>query len=150
MINPRFLQLAKRQMNKEIPKSLDNLVSQDSKGKPKLNLTPMEKIVVYIPTKGSYNELMEVYECGGWQWYNGKLPTEGDRWKVNSEETCIEVGHSGVGGNKEEFGYGHKKWFEANSYEFLSMSDFYASQNPPITKEMLNEINSWFDQNDKS
>jgi len=153
MINPRFLKLAKRQMNPNPPKplertkrkSLTGILERDSDGEPVLKLTPMKKRAVSTPTQESYDELLRVYECGGWKWIDGDLPTGYNNWQIVQEKTCLDAGVNYS--DEKRFGYGDKEWFEANDCEVISTSDFYNAQDPPITKKMIDEVNLWFEQN---
>jgi len=157
MINRRLVELARRHMNPEPPKpraktkkqtqSLTGILERDSNGKPKLNLTPMEETVVNTPTQEDYNQLVMVYECGGWEWYGGGLPTKYSNWDTLKEETCIDAGSDYPSSDEGKFGRAEKEWFEERGCKILTPQDFYDTQDPPITREMLSEINEWFEQN---
>lgn len=120
--------------------------------KPTIKLIPLENIVVYTSTQESYNQLMRIYECGGWEWYEGKLPTELNLWKNYRNETCVDAGIFGVNEDEKvegKFGGKHIDFFKRFDKEIIHTGDFYARQDPPITQEMLDEINKWFDENPK-
>jgi len=76
MVNPRFIELARRLMNKEVPgerveskqRTVESKLERDSKGKPILELTSLKKTAVNSKTQEEYDTLMQVYECGGWKW----------------------------------------------------------------------------------
>ena len=155
MLNPRLLAKAKEWRNEEAPKPRDNFSSQknltqilqrDSEGKPKLDLTPIEKTTVYTPTQGDYWDLMRVYELGGWRWRGGKLPTEINSWNNFKEKTYIDAGVDYPSGvyNDGEFGFANREFYLEKGLGIISSQEFYDKQR--ITSEMLQEINEWFDR----
>ncbi len=159
MPNPRFLQTAERWKNKEVPaertkpretkpssSGLTQILERDEDGKPKLNLTPIEKTVVSTPTQEDYWDLMRVYECGGWEWGDGTLPIRHNYWETYKEETCMEVGID-ILRNKGKLGYAYREFYQREGGIIISTNEFY--ENQKITPEMLNEINIWFDKNGK-
>ena len=146
MPNPRFLQTAERWKNPSLPKERKPIkkitpekskLERDSEGKPKITLNELEKTVVNTPTQEEYTTLMQVYECGGWKWHGGCLPTQYNCWNEDKEETCIEV--------ENEFAYGSKKFNQGQRYEVISTQKFYDMQK--ITQGNINEINKWFEEN---
>jgi len=161
-INQKLVELAKRQMNPNPPeplerterKSLTGILERDSDGKPILNLTVMWKKAVNTPTQESYDQVMKVYECGGWTWDDSSkttLPTKRRiRWNDEKEETCIDAGVNYPSSDEGKFEYADKVWFEKFGCKIITPQEFYDSQNPPITQEMIDEVNTWFDENDKS
>ena len=154
MVNKRFLQIAERWKNPEVPKpredkpisnsGLTQILQRDETGKPILQLTPMEKIAVNPTTQESYDELMRTYELGGWRWKSGDLPTQYDGWNPYKENTCIDGGVYSEGRflfNDRDF---HLK---EGRRKVITTQEFYDVQN--ITPEMIREINIWFDENDR-
>ena len=157
MLNPRLLAKANEWRNEEVPKPRDNSSSQkdltqilerDSEGKPKLDLTPIEKTTVYTPTQEDYWDLMRVYECGGWKWSVGRsLPTQKNFWSEYKEKTCIGAGVGYFKGgvyNEGRFMYGDREFFLEEGWDVLSSQEFYDKQRS--ISEMLQEINEWFDR----
>ena len=159
MINKRFLKKANEWKNPKVPKPRDNSSSQKGltqilqrgeNGKPILDLTPLEKTTVNTPTQESYIELIRVYECGDWKWSVGRsLPTQKSFWGDYKENTCIEAGVDYPSGVYDEgkFGYFGREFFGSGGWGIISTQQFYETQK--ITPEMLNEVNVWFDRNDK-
>ena len=152
MPNLRFLQTAKKWMNDSLPAErqkpgetnstnlrLTQILQRDEDGKPKLDLTPIEKTAVNTPTQEDYDGLMRVYECGGWRWVGGDLPTKYDRWEMGEERTSIDA--------ENGFAYDSKEFYQENGWNVISPQEFYQTQK--VTPEMLNEINIWFDENGK-
>ncbi len=112
--------------------------------KPKIKLNPLEKTAVNTQTQKEYNELMQVYEIGGWKWRTGYLPTELELWKTYKEKTCIGGG-IGTFANKGRFGYCDEEFYKKESWKILSSKEFYKKQK--ITPEMIKEINKYFENN---
>ncbi|MCK4650458.1 hypothetical protein KAT36_04480 [Candidatus Pacearchaeota archaeon] len=150
MPNPRFMEFAKRQMNSECPvvepretkysnSELTQILERDENGKPKLNLTSLEGTGVRVPTQEEYDTLMQVYECGGWDWNHGKLSTSFNCWNKYEEETCVRA--------EERFVYANNEFYIERNQKILSTSEFYDIQK--INLEMIKEINQWFDGNGK-
>jgi len=149
MVNPRLIRYAKKHGSKEVPddrvvepereEGVIHILERDEDGKPILELTPIEGTAIHTPTRGGYNELMMVYECGGWKWGKGDMPTVSDNWKVYSEETCIRM---------DKFLY-HGSWglYQGTGYNIISADEFYERQK--VTPEMREEINKWFNENGK-
>lgn len=121
--------------------NLTQILQRDEKGKPILKLTPLEKTAVHTPTKKSYDELMEVYECGGGIWRSGNLPTESDCFRGERKETCVDAGvdyqNEGIY-NNGKFGYSSRKFYQGKNWKIISPQKFYEIQK--ITPEMLNEM----------
>ena len=110
-------------------------LERDSEGRPKIILNPLERTVVSTPTQKKDNILMQVYECGGWKWASGNLPTHDNYWGAYEEKTCISV--------ENRFIYGHKKIRRKEGYKVISTKKFYKIQK--ITPDMLREVNSYFE-----
>ena len=111
--------------------------------KPIINLSPLEKTAVKTPTQKEYNELMKVYEMGGWKWCTGYLPTELNRWESYKEKMCIS-GETKSFDKNEQFGYCSEEFYKSEKYTIISTSDFYKKQG--ITKKDLNKINKYFEK----
>ena len=91
---------------------------------------------------------MRVYECGEWKWSKEHLlPTKRNCWGVLEEETCIEANARNHDNSKRRFFTGGRKKFYSDeiSYIVRTLQQFYEAQKPPITQEMLDEINVGFD-----
>ena len=157
MLNPRLLAKADEWKNPEVPKprkdkpisnsGLTQILERDKDGKPKLDLTPIEKTVVNTPTQEDYWDLMRVYELTGWKWGAGGLPTQKSFWDDYKENTCIEAGVDYPSGvyNEGKFGYfGTAFYQDLPGWNVITTQEFYQRQN--ITPEMLNEVNVWFDR----
>ncbi len=146
-------------MNKECPiikprsqnppsSKLTQILERDENGKPKLNLTSLRRTVVQVPTQKEYWDVMRVYECGGWKWSRGDLPTEeGNRWYQYKKETCVGAGIEFLYKKEKRFGYDCNEFYIGENQKVLSISEFYDKQT--ITPGMLKEINRWFDENGK-
>lgn len=126
---------------------------QKATQKPKLNLKPQPYIGISVETKEKYDELMRVYECAGWEWLGGDMPTGKDYWEYFKERTCIGAGciekfHCD-GFDYGFFGYdpapedGEENY--SQFYRTISLQEFYDSQNPKIDKGLIEKINSCFD-----
>lgn len=113
-------------------------LERDPEGKPKIILSPLEKTVVNTQTQEDYNTLIQVYECGGWDWgWQGDLPTQNDYWSRYEGKTCIRA----EGG----FKCANKRSYQREKYQIISTQEFYDKQK--ISQENINEINKWFEQN---
>ena len=110
--------------------------------KPKLDLTPLEKTMVAISTQKDYDELMQVYETGGWRWGSRDLPIFYNYLAENKEKVFVDAGISFSGNLKGFFEYGYE---EPNNYSVVSTKKFYEIQG--ITKEELAELNEYFEKN---
>jgi hypothetical protein len=113
--------------------------------KPVIKLTPLEKTVIWTPTKKSYIQLMRIFECAGWLLHYTKgLPTEKiENWDYYGKETCVEAGIHFDSKTKKLFGYASESFFD-DSHEIIHYGDFYETQRN-ITQNKLKEINAYFD-----
>ncbi len=159
-INPKFLEMAKRQMSDkpplvEIPKpenktsesGLIQILERDKNGKPQLNLTPMKETAVNTQTQEQYDILMQVYECGGWKWEAGNnQPTKSNYFNEYGRGNCMEGGISYISGKFEKFGFTNNEFYREKGWDVISTQEFYKKQN--VSREMLDEINRWFDKNE--
>jgi len=115
-------------------------LERDLEGKPKITLKELKETAVNTLTQEIYNTLMQVYECGGWKWYGGDLPTQDNYWTYYKGKTCIRV--------KNEFSYEDEKYYRKTiGYKIISTKRFYKIQN--ITPDMLGEINKWFKEHSR-
>ena len=131
---------------------LTTILQRDENGKPILNLIPLERTAVNFKTKEESDTYLRIVECGGWKWRDGNLPTKPRfyNWNEYKEETCIDAGvdyNKGGKYNNGEFGFAYKEFYK--NWKVIPTQDFYKAQNPPITPEMSNEINNWFEENSK-
>ncbi len=101
--------------------------------KPILKLTPLEKTAVHSQTQEECDELMRVYEIGGWKWADGGLPTKNSSW---IEEICFDA--------KENFTYSDKDFYLKSNYKVISTQEFYNIQK--ITPERIKEMNKYFEK----
>lgn len=113
----------------------ENKLERDAEGKPIIELTPLEKIAVNAPTQGEYNTLMQVYECGGWKWSMGTLPTFNDFWNKFETETCFRIA--------DAFSYWDKDWYLKEGFKIILPQEFYDRQE--MTPEMIREVNEYFE-----
>ena len=130
MSNPKFLEMVERMKNKEVPKlrELTQILEKDENGRPKLDLIPLEKTAVNTPTQQEYNTLMQVYECGGWEWLGGDLPTQDNIWKNQRKETFVLAGVLYEENRKNIFQYGKKCQHLFNDWSIISPKEFYDTQ----------------------
>jgi len=139
-----------RSFQSESVRNISQVLERDENGKPILNLTSIEKTTVSTPTQRSYDELMRVYECGGWKWSSGFFPRELNLWTTYEGETGITAGICYPRNIKGGFQHGDISSGDlTENFEYITLQEFYNAQNPPISKAGLDEINEWFEQNDK-
>jgi len=154
MVNPRFLEMARRLMREEVPEDrvieekprdedsakepkLIQILDRDENGRPVLKLTPIKKTVVNTTTQEEYDTLMQVYECGGWKGITGKLPITYDNWHVRNISTCLRV--------EDKFWQGNIELYESKKYNIISTQVLYEKQR--VTQEMIDEINEYYIKN---
>ncbi|MFZ5955777.1 MAG: hypothetical protein ACOYT4_05105 [Nanoarchaeota archaeon] len=114
------------------------IVEKYESKKPTLALAYLVNTAVLVPTRKEYEELMRVYECAGYSWINGKLPTQRDVWPEYKEKTLI---HHGI---LHELTYECLK----NPPQYgciLSLNKFYQSLN--VSSQKLSDIHNWFEKN---
>jgi len=104
-------------------------------GRPKITLKQLKETVVNTLTQEAYLNLMRVYECGGWKWLSGNLPTQKNYWSTYKEKTCILV--------ENKFGYENEKYCRESGREVLSTKKFYDKQN--ITPGNIDKIKNYFE-----
>ena len=113
-----------------------NKLEKDLEGKPKITLKQLKKTSVHTPTQEEYNILMQVYECGGWIWMGGDLPTKGNLWIMYEEKTCIRV--------KNEFLYEDEKYYHGIiGHKVILIQEFYDKQK--ITPGNIAKIKNYFE-----
>jgi hypothetical protein len=114
--------------------------------KPVLTLTPLEKIAVHTPTQEEYDTLMRVYECGGWKWIDGRLPTKQDKnyLSLSEKDACIPAGIDWHSGKAKLFNWGRIGSYLREGYKILSTREFYQQEN--VTDADINRVNEWFEK----
>lgn len=119
--------------------NLTNILEKDKNKKPILNLKEIKNTAVNISTQEQYDELMRVYECGGWKWMDTPdRPTLiKTAWEYRKEQTCVRA--------ESQFRMHKKEWYINLRWNIITPQEFYDAQESPITQEMLDEINIWFD-----
>ncbi|MBU1129461.1 MAG: hypothetical protein KJ949_02405 [Nanoarchaeota archaeon] len=128
---------------------LTQILEKDKNGKPIFNLILLEKTVVYVPTKESYDELMRVCERGGLKWAGGNLPTKNTNNFRNcfGEEICINLDKTFSRKSTEgKIKVCDKSFYQKKGYKIISPQEFYNAQNPKITPEILKEVNEYFER----
>ncbi len=116
--------------------------------KPVIKLNTLEKTAVNVPTQESYNELMRVFESGGWEGPDCELPSTFKIWGKHGEMTCIGAGVCMGDYKLGKFGYASKKSYLEEDWKIISNEDFYKKQ-PDITFEKRAEINAYFNWKEK-
>ena len=115
--------------------------------KPIIQLNSLEKTVVHTLAQEEYDTLMQIYECGGWKWRGGVVPTNLDKWSEvkrcspDYRELCIMACPMDPKETKT-FGFSHKKHFSESNYKIVSVQEFYGIQK--ITHEKIEEISNYF------
>ena len=71
--------------------------------KPQIKLNPLEKTAIKVPTEKIAKELMRIFEIGGLNWRNGKVPDGIGFWKTYKEDSC-------VGFEEDKILYSSKGW----------------------------------------
>jgi len=125
---------------------LENVLQRDENGKPILSLTPLEKTAVNTPTQEDYDVLMQVYECGGWKWNLGELPTQFNCLNLYKEKTCVYAGIDFFSKRTGIIRFNDMDFYRENDWKVIFPQEFYDTQNPKIHLKMLKEINKWFDK----
>jgi len=128
-------------------KGLTSILERGEDGKPKLNLIPLERTAVNVPTEKDSWELMRVYERGGWKWREGNLPTQFNFWIKHKKRTCVATGVDYLTGgvfNEGKFGSSSKNFYLGEDWQVIKKQEFYDKQEPKITPEIIKEINEWF------
>ncbi len=109
---------------------------------PSLELIPLKKTAVHTLTQEESDELMRIYEIGGWRGCSGNLPTEFNYFNKHNKETCFTAGMDYRFEQKGKFGYGNKDFYLEKNWNVISRQEFYDLQK--ITSEMIKEINEYF------
>lgn len=107
-----------------------------------IKLEPLERTVVNTKTQEEFNELLRVYERGGWRCGGGALSISclEKFWNDYKEETCVSAGVDYRFEQKGRFGYGIKSFYLKKNWNVISIQEFYEMQK--ITSDKLNEINN--------
>ena len=124
----------------ETTEERNNGLEYGVQGKPKLNLTPLELTAVHTPSQNEYDDLIQVYECGGWKSNSGNLPTSINYWMHEKEETCVRA--------KEIFAFWDIESYQKDGWDVISPQEFYNEQG--INQEQIQEINKWFENQPES
>lgn len=108
-------------------------------------LKPLKNLTVNTKTKESCNELMRVYELGGWKWDSLSIPTRGVAvWGIHKEKTCIDAGFSHLYIEEGLFGFSSRTFYLEEYWKIISPQKFYRVQG--INSQMLKEINEYFEK----
>jgi hypothetical protein len=112
----------------------DFIKMANTENMPKVELDDLYNSLVKVPNRKEYDRLMKVYECGGWTWVDGKLPTEflnfvGQTTYVHGCNLFEETD------NPEEY----------RGLVKMTVNDFCKAQN--IDELKMEEINKWFRDN---
>ena len=118
--------------------STNSNFTKDENRKPILILKELEQTAIHTPTQESYDTLMQIYECGNWEWQDGDTPTRYNAWTTYKGNTCI--------GAFEGFRYGEIQRFVEKSL-IRTPQEFYDIQDPQIRDMTIEEINKWFETN---
>ncbi len=102
--------------------------------KPKITLKPLKNTAVSTPIQEEYIKLMQVYDCGGWIWGSGDLPTQHNRWENYKEKTCVSA--------RNKFGFG-TAGVGFKEEKIITTQDFYKKQKIP--QEKIKEIQNYFE-----
>ena len=119
-----------------------NKMVEEEQTKPRIKLTPLERTAISTPIHKEYTNLMQVYECGGWKWSSGDLPTSFDNWWEHEGETCVTVGVD-ILGNEKRFSYDAEEVCEEIGFKILTPTQFYKIQS--ITQAQIQEIDKYFE-----
>ncbi len=120
--------------------------------KPILDLISLNNVFVNPKTLIQCNELMRVYELGGWRYY-GYLPTKFDFWERYKESTLIGTEFNYLFSKNDGFDFRDKNdSCLKEGYKIISLQEFYRIQNisPKTLKKidksfkMLKELNKYF------
>lgn len=113
-------------------------LKRDGNGRPIIELRSLENTAVDTSNLGDFRILMRVYECGGWKWRNGDLPTEFNFRKDYTKWPCV--------GAFNHYFRSTRHNFEINKgFSILSSQEFYDIQK--VTPEHIEEINRYFREN---
>jgi hypothetical protein len=112
----------------------DFIKMANTENMPKVELDDLYNSLVKVPNRKEYDRLMKVYECGGWTWSDGNLPTEclkfvGQTTHVHGCNLFEETDHS------ERY----------RGLVKMTVNDFCKAQN--IDEPKMEEINKWFRDN---
>lgn len=80
---------------------------------------------------------MRIFEIGGLNWRNGKVPDGIGFWKTYKEDSC-------VGFEEDKILYSSKGWFDELCVKTISAKKYYKLQ-PEVTKKKRAEINAYFE-----
>lgn len=97
-----------------------------------IDLEPICGIAVNVPTKEKSDDLMKIYEMGGWVDYNGELPTKYNPWNRYKKNSCVEI--------KDEFRvYSKKHFLDLNKdYCVITLDEFYKHEK--ISSRQIKQI----------
>ena len=119
-----------------------NKLEKDAQGRPIIKLTPLEKTAINTKTQQEHNTLMQVYECGGWRWSGGELPTY-SKDRGDEEEISVTGGYVFYTNAINRFSWGFQRFYLDNGWKVIPTKEFYNKQN--ITDDMIKEINEYFE-----
>lgn len=101
-----------------------------------IQLRPMKRTVVQVPTKEEFVTLMRIYESAGWKWMTRDLPTKSDGvWNIHKKQTCVIT--------KNKFTYSPKLFHRVLFQKIISLDEFYKFQG--IKKQQLDMINKLYE-----
>lgn len=106
----------------------------NTKDIPKINLEDLYNTLVKVPNQRQYDRLMKIYECSGWTWTDGELPT--DSLKLVGYTTHMHgCDLFDMTDHPEEY----------RGLVKMTVNDFCKVQN--IDELKMGEINKWFRDN---
>ena len=85
-----------------------------------MTLKELKNTVVNTKTQEEYDELMKIYEDGGWEWNYKIKPTAMSSWSLHKADTCVRV--------QNRFGHADKDWYEDEGCKIITLEEFKKEQ----------------------
>ena len=114
---------------------LERDLKYNQNGRLQLKLIPKNNIAISWETEKDWDDLMQTFELNGWFGRGRSIPTD---IRPPKQSCCLMM--------KNSFYVDDKEVYQKYGKQIISHIEFYSSQSPPITLEMIKEFNDLFDK----
>ena len=124
--------------------SLENKLVFDSDNIPRIKLESIPLAAICVSSQKEYDTLMQVYECGGWEWTSG-LSTDFNAMLRDNGNLISEIYIAAHLTRSERINGYAANILAYDTWNAISTQEFYKLQN--ISKDDIEKISVWYDIN---
>jgi hypothetical protein len=146
-INEKYSEIENTRKEETIPIKTEEKIEPKLRyedGVPKLELKILENTAVHTPTQKEYDNLMQIYDAGNWQW---ELNTsiECNYFYRDNAETCLTAGKSYYKKIEKKIAVSPKEFYTKRNWKIISLEEFCTIEK--ITQKIIKQLNEYYDKN---